>query len=151
MVVEEKREYYNEIKEYNGQKYTGMRVGGKHSWNYNKGIWNEVKILPDKWKFNFTSTKHRSHQAPMGTGAFNNTKYHWYIIADQKVVKLDENSYMTKMNGVKYKVGHKMPNWKKWDYKYKNESYEDKIIKILQDSIKKLKDRKKKREILNYF
>ncbi len=32
---ENHREFYNTLKESNtGIKYTGMRIGGKHTWNY---------------------------------------------------------------------------------------------------------------------
>ncbi|MBD3229318.1 MAG: hypothetical protein GF329_14130 [Candidatus Lokiarchaeota archaeon] len=151
MVMEEKRKYYNTIKEYKGQKYTGMRVGGKHSWNYNHGLWNEMKIAPNKWKFEFVCNKARTHEAPPGTGSYIDSKYHWYIIADQKATKLDANNYKTVMTGSKFKIGHKMPNWKKWSYNYKNETYEDKIITILEGIIEKLKEKKKSKELLSYF
>ncbi len=149
MGIEEKRKMYNELKEYNGQKYTGMQVGGMHSWTYNNGVWNETKIAPDQWKFEFSCLKNRMHQAPFGTGALDKTEFHWYILADQRVVKLDENSYSTVMKGAKFKIGHKCPNWKNWSYK--QTAYEDKIIQILEDVIAKLKARKKERDLLNYF
>ena len=151
MTESEKRKSYNELKDYGGKKYTGMAIGGKHSWKYDDGIWNEIKVTPDKWKFEFSCAKNRMHQAPAGTGALDKTEFHWYIIADQKVVKKDANTYDTQMKGSKFKIGHKRPNWKNWSYKYKHESYEDKIIAILEDVIKKLKSRKKERELLNYF
>ncbi len=152
MVIEDKRKFFNELKDHEGQKYTGMKVGGKHSWNYNDGVWNELKISPDQWKFQFSSIKTRTHQAPPGTGALTGTEYHWYIIADQKVVKLDENSYDTVMKGSKFKIGHKRPNWNQWSYKQKDQlSYEDHIILILEDLLERLKAKKKERELFNYF
>lgn len=151
MLINEKRKHYNSLKDFEGKKYTGMRVGGSHSWNYDNGIWNETKLSPDEWKFQFNCIKGRSHEAPPGTGALKDTKYHWYIIADQKVVKLDENRYDTKMVGSKFKIGHQMPNWNKWSYNYKSISYEDLIIEILENIIKKLRAKQKKRQITNYF
>jgi hypothetical protein len=152
MVINEKRKHYNALKEHEGKKYTGMRVGSSHSWKYDGGIWNETKLSPDKWKFQFNCIKERSHEAPSGTGALKDTKYHWYIIADQKVVKLDENRYQTKMSGSKFKIGHQMPNWNnKWSYNYKGISYEEIIIKILENIIEKLRAKQKKREITNFF
>ncbi|HUX98962.1 MAG TPA: hypothetical protein VMV49_05375 [Candidatus Deferrimicrobium sp.] len=151
MAKTENRKSYNTLKEWDGQKYTGMSIGGKHSWNYTNGIWNETKTAPDDWKFEFSSLKSRTHQAPPGTGALNKTEYHWYITADQKVVKLDENTYSTVMKGLKIKVGHKRPNWKGWSYNLKHESYEDKIIQILQNAIDQLKAKKKERELIQYF
>ena len=147
----EKREFYNELKDFEGQKYTGMQVGGSHSWHYDKGIWNETKVTPDKWKFEFTSLKNRMHQAPPSTGALDKTEFHWYIIADQKVIKKDENSYNTIMKGAKFKIGHKRPNWTNWSYQYHHESYEDRIIRILEDCIAQLKAKKREKDLENYF
>ena len=151
MSENEYRKYYNSLKEYNGQKYSGMMVGGNHSWNYNDGIWNETKVTPNKWKFEFNCNKYRRHQAPSGTGVPNKTEYYWYIIANQKVVKIDENTYQTVMEGSKFKIGHKRPNWPRWSFEYHNESDEDKIIKILEDVLEKLKAKKKKKELFSFF
>ena len=133
MYKEDKRKHYNALKEYNGQVYSGMKVGGTHSWDYKDGIWNELKVAPDEWKIEFVCNKTRRYEAPIGTGALKGTEYHWYILADQKVVKLDENKYSTELIGKKFKLGHKMPNWKKWNYLYKNQSYEDRLIESLSN------------------
>ncbi|MHC1592411.1 MAG: hypothetical protein ACXQS8_10010 [Candidatus Helarchaeales archaeon] len=151
MASKNKRAFYNARKMHEGQVYTGMKVGGKHSWNYNNGTWNEIKIAPDEWKFNFSSIKVRKHEAPQGTGAEIGTEYHWYVLADQKVVKLNENSYDTKMTGQKFKIGYKRPNWKTWDYYYQKETPEDRIIRFLEDMISRLKARKKERELSKFF
>ena len=34
---------YNKYKDFGGQKYTGMKVGGSHKWYYDKGEWKEKK------------------------------------------------------------------------------------------------------------
>lgn len=34
---------YNEYKEFQGRKYTGMKVGRSHKWYYDKGEWKEKK------------------------------------------------------------------------------------------------------------
>jgi hypothetical protein len=151
MIEKRKRKQYNTLKEFNGQRYTGMRVGGKHSWNYQNGIWNETKVSPDKWEIDFICNKYRTYQAPTGTGALNDTQYHWYIIADQIVNKVDANTYNTSMTGLKYKIAHKRPNWNRWSYQYKGETYEDKVITILEEIITQLKARKKGRELSNFF
>ncbi len=151
MAKSEKRAYYNAFKEHNGQKYTGMSIGGNHRWKYDNGVWGETKVTPDKWKFQFTCQKNRMHEAPRGTGALKGTEFHWYIIADQKVVKLDENTYKTLMIGSKFKIGHKRPNWNVWNYNYRHESYEDKIIKILEETIKLLRAKKREMELTNFI
>jgi hypothetical protein len=131
---------YDALKEYNGQSYTGMEIGSSHEWNYNNGIWRETKITPDKWTIQFQSLKTRTHSAPDNTGAKLGAQYHWYIIADQKVKKLDANSYDTQMNGVKFKVGHREPNWKHWSYQYSGQqTYKQQIISILEQILKELK------------
>jgi len=151
MIKDEKRRFYNALKEYNGQKYSGMKVGGKHGWNYKDGKWNETKISPDMWKFVFICNKYRIHQAPIRTGALNNTEFLWYIIADQKVNKMNANTYRTEMTGLKYKIAHKRPHWNHWSYHYKGETYEDRKIRVLEEVLEQLKIKRKNRELTNFF
>jgi len=151
MIKDEKRRLYNALKEYNGQKYSGMKVGGKHGWNYKDGKWNETKISPDMWKFVFICNKYRIHQAPIRTGALNNTEFLWYIIADQKVNKMNANTYRTEMTGLKYKIAHKRPHWNHWSYHYKGETYEDRKIRVLEEVLEQLKIKRKNRELTNFF
>lgn len=105
---------YNAIKEFEGRKYSGMRVGGSHSWHYRQGEWKETKVSPDKWEFTFAVNKRREWDAPEGSGAPVGTEYHWYILANQNVRKLDANEYTTSMTGVKYKLAHRRPTNEKW-------------------------------------
>lgn len=138
-----KRKFYNSIKTTKeGKSYSGMRIGGKHTWNYKNGIWNETKVAPDRWNFQYSSLKHRYHQAPEGTGALKNTKYHWYIIANQKVNKIDANTYETVMEGQKFKIAHKRPDWRLWNYQYNNIHYEDIVIEILEKTLERLKSKR---------
>ncbi len=131
---------YNSLKVHNKKLYTGMRVGSSHYWNYNNGKWYETKEAPDKWSFQFNSLKTRVNPAPNNTGASLNTKYHWYIIADQIATKRDNDSYMTSMKGVKFKIGHKRPYWKTFSYNYPEQiSYKERVITILEEIITKLK------------
>jgi hypothetical protein len=37
---------YNEFKEYERQKYTGMKIGRSHKWYYDQGEWKETKVTP---------------------------------------------------------------------------------------------------------
>ena len=127
---------FNKVKEYKGKKYTGVKVGHGHKWEYEAGEWKETKTAPNKWEFSYKVGKKRRGKAPEGSGAPVGTEYHWYIIADQIVKKLDANNYSTEMTGSKYKVAHKRfdkPNWSINDQKQKNE-----IIKILKDMIVEL-------------
>lgn len=132
---------YNDLKEFNGRKYMGMPIGGRHTWNYPNGMWKEEKVAPDKWVFTFKSVKQREKAAPMNSGAPINTQYHWYILADQRARKIDKDSYETMMEGVKYKVAHKRPYWRKWSSEYPgNVSDRDKIITILEDALRELRN-----------
>lgn len=132
---------FDSLKDYKGKTYTGMKIGKSHLWNYTDGKWFETKTAPDRWKIKFDSIKTRTHQAPVNSGAKVQTKYHWYIIADQIATKLDANSYMTSMSGVKFKIGHKRPKWKTFSYNYPEQlSYKQHVIKILEHILKKLKE-----------
>ena len=59
---------YNQFKEFEGKKYTGMKVGRTHKWYYDKGEWKEKKLTPDKWQFTYNVTKRRAGNAPEGSG-----------------------------------------------------------------------------------
>jgi hypothetical protein len=133
-------EMYNQYKVYGKKVYTGMSVGGSHHWNYNNGKWFETKEAPDKWSFTFDSLKTRINPAPQNSGASNKTKFHWYIIANQIATKIDENSYMTSMKGVKFKIGHKRPHWRSFSYNYPNQlTYKERVIRALEETLKELK------------
>lgn len=74
---------YNALKTFNGQVYSGMAIGGSHTWNYDQGVWKETKEEPDLWKIDYKTTKRRARNAPKGSGAPVGTAYHWYIVAHQ--------------------------------------------------------------------
>jgi hypothetical protein len=128
---------YNEYKEFEGKKYTGMRVGATHQWYYDRGEWKEKKITPDKWEFTYATNKRRAWNAPEGSGVPVGTEYHWYILAHQNVWKLDANSYATSMTGLKYKLAHKRIGREKWS---STDNVQRKLlIQILQELIDQLK------------
>lgn len=60
---------FNDMKYFNGKPYTGMSIGGSHTWNYDGGIWKETKEEPDLWKVDYEVKKHRNHSAPKDSGA----------------------------------------------------------------------------------
>ena len=118
-----------------------MKIGKSHSWNYKSGKWIETKLTPDKWEFRFNSLKTRARAAPKNSGARINTKYHWFVVADQLATKINQNSYMTSMKGLKFKVGHKRPHWKTFNYAYPEQmSYKERIINLLERLISEIKD-----------
>src|SRR5918993_1392708 len=128
---------YNQYKEFEGRKYTGMKVGGTHHWYYDQGEWKEKKIAPDKWEFTYATNKKRAWNAPEGSGVPVGTEYHWYILAHQNVRKLDANSYMTSMTGFKYKLAHKRVGKEEWSST--ENAQRERIIQILEELIAQLK------------
>lgn len=105
---------YNRFKEFEGRRYTGMKIGRGHKWYYDQGIWNEKKISPDEWEVDYSVTKRRAGKAPEGSGVPVGTQYHWYIIAHQIVSKLNANDYSTSMTGLKFKLAHKRADKETW-------------------------------------
>src|SRR5215213_4947579 len=128
---------YNEYKEFEGRRYTGMKVGGIHQWNYERGEWREKKTAPDKWEFTYATNKRRAWNAPEGSGVPVGTEYHWYVLAHQNVRKLDANSYTTSMTGLKYKLAHRIAEKEKWNAT--NNAQRKRLIQILQELIDQLK------------
>jgi hypothetical protein len=124
---------YNEFKVFEGKKYTGMRVGGRHKWYYDKGEWNEKKVTPDRWEFTYAVPKRRAGHAPPGSGVPVGTEYHWYILGHQNVRKLDENTYSTAMTGLKYKLAHKRAGSESWSAS--EPAQRKHLVKILQEMI----------------
>src|SRR3954469_820729 len=127
---------YNQFKVYQGKQYTGMTIGRSHKWYYDKGIWIDKKITPEKWLINFEVEKRRAGKAPEGSGVPGGTEYHWYILAHQLVKKLDANTYSTSMNGLKFKLAHKRST--KEDWNTGDKAQRNHLIKILKDYIKEL-------------
>lgn len=128
---------YNEFKEFEGKKYTGMKIGRAHKWYYDKGEWKEKKITPDLWNISYAVTKRRAGKAPKGSGVPVGTEYHWYILAHQNVTKLDANSYTTSMSGLKYQLAHKRADKDKWSLTDKTQRKH--LIKFLEGVIEDLK------------
>ena len=131
---------YDDLKESGGRVYTGMPVGAGHTWLYPDGLWQERKLAPDRWSFTFRSLKTRTRSAPEESGAAVGTGYHWFILAHQRVRKLDKDSYETFMEGVKFKVAHRRPHWRYWSTEYPDQEPEREIlIRILEDELARLK------------
>jgi hypothetical protein len=129
------------MKTFRGKVYSGMSIGGTHDWEYPHGVWHEEKVAPDRWVFSFRSEKKRARKAPEGSGALPGTQYHWFILAHQRVRKLDQDTYETVMQGVKYKVAHKRPSWRRWSTEYPDSEPERQIlIRILEQYLAELKE-----------
>lgn len=105
---------YNDFKEYEGQRYTGMKIGRSHKWNYDSGVWKETKVTPDLWQIGYAVTKRRAGRAPEGSGVPVGTEYHWYVLAHQNTTKRSANDYTTSMTGLKFKIAHKRAGSEKW-------------------------------------
>jgi len=105
---------YDEFKEYEGQRYTGMKIGRSHKWHYDRGDWKETKITPDLWQIGYAVTKRRAGHAPEGSGVPVGTEYHWYVLAHQNVAKQTANDHTTSLTGLKFKIAHKRASSEKW-------------------------------------
>jgi len=105
---------YDEFKEYEGRRYTGMKIGRSHKWYYDQGEWKETKITPDLWQIGYAVTKRRAGRAPEGSGVPVGTAYHWYVIAHQNTTKQSANDYTTSLTGLKFKIAHKRAGSSKW-------------------------------------
>ncbi len=127
---------YNEFKEFEGQRYTGMKIGRSHKWHYDKGDWKETKITPDEWQINYAVKKRRAGKAPEGSGVPVGTEYHWYLLAHQNVTKLDANVYSTSLTGVKFKLAHKRADNDKWSAS--PAAQRRRLIKILKQMVQDL-------------
>jgi hypothetical protein len=127
---------YNEFKNFEGRRYTGMKIGRRHKWYYDQGEWKEKKVTPDKWEFEYAVKKRRAGHAPEGSGVPVGTEYHWYILAHQNVSKLNANDYSTSMNGLKFKLAHKRAGAEKWSAT--DRAQRRRLIKLLQEMIEEL-------------
>lgn len=132
------REYagYDRLKQYNGSRYSGMKVGASHKWYYDQGVWKERKVTPDQWNIFYQTTKRRAGHAPEESGAPVGTKYNWLIVSHQMVDKLDANSYMTCLEGKKFKVAHLRASKGKWNIG--EQAQREKVIQYLQQVIREL-------------
>ena len=128
---------YNEWKNFEGQRYTGMKIGSHHKWYYDQGVWRERKMTPDEWTFDFAVKKRRAGKAPKGSGVPVGTEYHWYILAHQNVKKLNANIYSTALSGIKFKVAHKRAENGKWSTTPATQK--KRIIRFLEEMIEQLK------------
>ena len=121
---------YDAFKEFEGRRYTGMRVGRGHKWNYDPGVWTEKKVTPDEWEIHYAVTKRRVGKAPEGSGVPVGTGYHWYILAHQNVTKLNANEYSTSMTGMKFKLAHRRADKGTWSASV--QAQRRNLIKILR-------------------
>lgn len=127
---------YDRFKLFQGQRYTGMKIGRSHKWYYDKGEWKETKLTPDLWRIDYAVTKRRAGRAPEGSGVALGTEYHWYVLAHQNVKKLNANDYSTAMTGLKFKVAHKRASTDKWNVT--PETQRKRMIRFLQEMIRQL-------------
>jgi hypothetical protein len=79
----------------------------------------------------------KAGNAPEGSGVPVGTEYHWYILADQKVKKLDANNYTTSMIGLKYKLAHKRADRNNWSLS--DNAQRKRLIEVLEALIENIK------------
>ncbi|PYH49576.1 uncharacterized protein BP01DRAFT_330779 [Aspergillus saccharolyticus JOP 1030-1] len=126
---------YNALKSFNGQVYSGMAVGGSHTWKYDEGTWKETKEEPDLWRIDYQTNKRRAKKAPEGSGAPVGTEYHWLIVGHQQhVKKIDANTYETHLTGSKYKLAYKSASSGSWSVPTVRKQRE-REVELLEDAI----------------
>jgi len=131
---------YTDEKEFQGRKYHGMRVGGIHRWSYPDGTWKERKATPSDWGVVFTLHKRRLSKAPRGSGAGVGSEYHWLLVCEQWARKEDANTYSTVMEGKKFLVAFKKPEWPVWNTEFRNQRpAREKVIKLLEAYLERLR------------
>lgn len=136
---------YDKLKEYKGKRYSGMKIGGTHKWYYDEGEWRERKKTPEEWDIFYRTRKNRAGKAPEGSGAPVGTGYNWLIVAHQRVDKLDANSYMTYLDGKKFKVAHLRANKGKWNVTEKTQR--KKVIEFLEKVIADIREADEQEEV----
>jgi hypothetical protein len=127
---------YDAFKQFEGKRYTGVKVGRSHKWYYDQGEWKETKVTPDEWQFTYAVKKRRAGKAPEGSGVPVGTEYHWLILAHQNVQKLSANDYSTSMSGTKFEVAHKRADTQKWSASER--AQKRRVITFLQEMIYEL-------------
>lgn len=143
--MSKKDKKYNKLKKYKGKRYSGMKVGGRHKWYYDKGEWKERKKTPEEWEIFYQTKKRRAGKAPKGSGAPVGTGYNWLVVAHQRVDKLDANSYMTRLDGRKFKVAHLRAKKGKWNVSEKKQR--KKVIEFLEKIISDIKEADENEEV----
>jgi len=81
---------YDDLKEFDGETYAGMEVGGRHTWRYTDAVWRERKVSPDAWEFVLTSTKRRDRPAPEVSGVPLDTLLKDSRLSDRDVDELGD-------------------------------------------------------------
>lgn len=136
---------YNKFKEHKGKRYSGMKIGGTHKWYYDQGVWKERKKTPEEWDIFYQTPKRRAGRAPEKSGAPVGTGYNWLIVAHQRVDKLDANTYMTYLEGKKFKVSHLRAEKGKWNVTEKTQR--KKVVEFLEKVISDIKESDENEEI----
>src|SRR5699024_10624162 len=93
----------------------------------------------------YQTKKRRAGKAPEGSGAPVGTGYNWLIVAHQRVDKEDANTYMTRLEGEKFKVAHLRAKKGKWNVSEKKQR--KKVIEYLEEVISDIKEADEDEEI----
>src|SRR3989442_9063545 len=67
---------YDDLKEFDGETYTGVAIGGEHTWLYPNGLWREPKGAADPRGFPLHSNQERGRRAPPRFRGAGGAGYH---------------------------------------------------------------------------
>jgi len=62
---------YIAFKQFEGRRYSGMKVGRSQKWYYDRGEWKEKKITPDEWEINYAVKQRRPAKRPKARGCLS--------------------------------------------------------------------------------
>ena len=117
--------------EFEGKPYNGFPIS--KSWTLGKSDWKESRRGIKTWDISFeadaTTNTENDLSLPIGS------EFHSYILAHQKIVKTHKNAYKLKIQGIKFKLAHKLrdENWSATSQHQKKN-----LIQILKDVLKDL-------------
>src|SRR5207244_4057404 len=90
----------------------------------------------------FRATKKRKGRAPEGSGAPVGTDYHWFFApTSQSARKMDANTYETRLEGLKWKLGFRPATSPTFDYEWSRSkaTARQRAIRILEQALADLK------------
>src|SRR3989442_7802655 len=65
---------YDDLKEFEGETYTGVAIGGEHTWLYPNGLWRAKKGRAAPWVVTMPPIKKAGTRAPPRSGGPGGTR-----------------------------------------------------------------------------
>lgn len=119
------------LNEFEGAPYAG--VPNSLKWHYGKGNWNESRRSSKCWDISYETIVLKAFESDLKLPV--DSEHHSYILAHQKLIKTRNNTYKVKLEGLKFKLAHKIAgeNWNTNSSSRKNE-----LIRVLKQVLNDL-------------